>query len=272
MAGRAERHPHRVVGRRGAARWPLPGRWLLAVGLGLAVLGVALRAAPGFQPPLPRPRTAAIVDQVALFSPNPGFTQAAVGLLSADGYDVDVYTGAAVTVDVLRRLPEQGYQFILFRTHATADFRDPAPPGRPVFLYTGEAHQRTRYLAEQVGGALMAGRVLDAPSVPALFIVGPRFVRETMRGQFGGATVVLGGCDSLSSAELAQAFVERGAGTVIGWDGLVESGHNDRALLSLTRRLVAEGMPAAQAVARLRQDLGPDPVFRSYLTLYHPAG
>ena len=269
MPRRVERARRGAAGGDAEGAWGLPLRRLLAVGLGLALLGLALRAAPGFQPPpAPRPRTAALVDQVALVAPNPAFTDEAVGLLNAAGFDVDVYTGRRVTVDFLRGLPEQGYQFILFRTHSTADFRPPAPPGRPVFLYTGEPHSRYRYPAEQVQGALMAGRLLDEPGAPALFIVGPRFVRETMRGRFAGTTVVLGGCDSLTTPELAQAFVARGAGAVIGWDGLVETGHNDRALLSLTRSLVAEGATPEQAIARVGQALGPDPVFRSHLTLY----
>ncbi|RME46867.1 MAG: hypothetical protein D6791_07235 [Chloroflexi bacterium] len=208
-------------------------------------------------------RTAAIVDQVALSQPNPYFTEQALSYLAQAGFDVDVYEGEDITVEFYRTLPTRGYDLILFRTHSTNDFLDPAPPGKPVYLYTGERHNRNRYTYLQLTQQIMAGRVLYEEDAPALFIVGPKFVRQTMEGRFNDTLIIIGGCDSLSTSDLAQALIERGASAVVGWNGLVDSSHNDRALLHLLRLLTVEGLTLEAAIARTRLEIGPDPTFRS---------
>lgn len=213
-------------------------------------------------------RTAAIIDQVALSSPNPDFTRQAVALLSGGGFNVDVYSGGRITVDFLRTLPTLGYALIVFRTHSTSDFLDPAPPGKPVFLYTGEPHSRYRYTGEQMGQQIMAGRVLAAENSPKLFIVGPEFVRQSMQGHFEGTQILIGGCDSLSTTDLAQALVERGAGEIAGWSGLVEMDYNDRALTYLLGQMTTERLSLRAAVARTMQDVGADPTYNSKLAYY----
>ena len=215
-------------------------------------------------------QTAAIVDQVALTQPNPAFTQQALAYLIESGFDVDVYEGEDVTVEFFRTLPTRGYDLILFRTHSTNDFLDPAPPGKPVYLYTGQRHDRNRYTYLQLTQQIMAGRVLYEEDAPALFIVGPKFVRQTMEGRFDHTLMIIGGCDSLSTTDMAQALVERGASAVVGWNGLVDTTHNDEALLDLIRRLVVEGQTVQQAVTGASGDLGPDPAFGSEIGYFPP--
>lgn len=215
-------------------------------------------------------RTAAIVDQVALDFPNPGFTEQALSYLTATGYDVDVYEGEDITVEFYRTLPTRGYDLILFRTHSTNDFLNEELPGKPVYLYTGQRHDRYRYTYLQLTRQIMAGRVLYDEDAPALFILGPRFVRETMEGRFDGTLLIIGGCDSLSTTQLADAFLERGASAIVGWNGLVDLTHNDQALLHLLRLLTVEGLSLREAVARTRLEVGPDPTFGS-VPGYYPA-
>lgn len=240
---------------------------LLLLALGLRTLSPG-SANPS--PPSSAGRTAAIVDQVALDFPNPQFTEQALSYLTAAGYDVDVYEGEDITVEFYRTLPTRGYDLILFRTHSTNDFLGEELPDKPVYLYTGQRHDRYRYTYLQLTRQIMAGRVLYDENAPALFIIGPGFVRETMEGRFDDTVLIIGGCDSLSTTQLADAFLERGASAVVGWNGLVDLTHNDQALLHLLRLLTVEGLPLREAVARTRLEMGPDPTFGS-VPAYYPA-
>lgn len=240
-----------------------------ALALGLLLLRLPVRSEPPASPPNAR-RSAAIVDQVALTDPNPAFTEQALAYLIAGDFNADVYEGADVSVDFFRTLPQQGYDLILFRTHSTNDFVNEVMPGDPVYLYTGQPHDRFSYTYHQLTRQLMSGSVLYEPDTPPLFIVGPGFVRDSMAGHFDHTLLIIGGCDSLSTTLLADALVERGASAVIGWDGLVDTIHNDRALLRLLRGLAVDGLSVADAVARARSEVGPDPAFGSE-PQYYPA-
>lgn len=214
-------------------------------------------------------KMAAIVDQIALTEPNPEFTEQALVYLTTAGFNVDVYEGEDITVEFFRTLPTKGYDLILFRIHSTNDILDEKLPGDPVYLYTGERHDRYRYTYLQLTRQIMAGRVLYENDSQQLFIIGPRFVRESMEGRFDDTVLIIGGCDSLSTTGLADAFLERGA-AVIGWNGLVDLDHNDKALLNLLRLLTVEGLSLKQVVEGNRAEVGPDPTFGSLASYYPP--
>ncbi len=261
--------------RRRRENFPLGSRYRIAAGSAVLVLILSLLVyrvltpSPNAEPaPALAGRTAAIVDQVALTAPNPAFTEQALSHLTGAGYNVDVYEGADITVEFFRTLPQRGYNLVVFRTHSTNDFVDEVLPGDPVYLYTGEEHSRYTYTYLQLTRRIMAGRVLYEEDAPQLFIVGPEFVRQSMKGQFDDTLLVIGGCDSLSTTELADAFLERGASGIVGWNGLVDLNHNDRALLHLLRMLTVEGLPAPQAVTQTIEVIGPDPAFESVPNYY----
>ena len=62
--------------------------------------------------PTPRPKTAAIVDQLGLTYPNPAFVQAATDILIQADYTVTYIPGEQVTVELYRNLPAQVTSFI----------------------------------------------------------------------------------------------------------------------------------------------------------------
>lgn len=268
---RRRRYSSRSIGHRAWTRYLL---WAGVAGLTLLIFLLAFRRfslqPTNSSPPVSAGRTAAIVDQVALTVPNPQFTEQALAYLITAGFDVDVYEGEDITVEFFRTLPTRGYDLILFRTHSTNDFLDVTLPGDPVYLYTGERHDRNRYTYLQLTRQIMAGRVLYEEDAPALFIIGPKFVRQSMKGRFEDTLLIIGGCDSLSTTDLADAFLERGASAVVGWNGLVDLTHNDQALLYLLRMLAVEGLSVEQAVARTRVDIGPDPALGSLPNYYPP--
>jgi hypothetical protein len=273
------RHPPR---RARQPRQRVGGRWrkilfgagasalvLLLLFLAYRIIAPSLANPP---PPSPEPshRKAAIVDQTALSEPNPEFTEKAVAYLNEAGFEVDLFEGEEITVEFYRTLPTRGYQLIVFRTHSTNDFLEPAPPGEPVYLYTGERHDKVRYTYEQVTQQIMAGKVLYEEETPQLFIIGPGFVRHSMEGRFEDTLLLLGGCDSLSTPDLAEAFVEQGASAAIGWSGLVDLTYNDETILYLLHLLTVEQVPLGLAVTRTMLEVGPDPTYKSVLTYYPP--
>jgi hypothetical protein len=173
-----------------------------------------------------------------------------------------------VTVSFYRTLPDKGYDFILFQTHSTSqvmvadeDESDYAPGP---FLFTAELYAQQRYLTLQVSDQVRASELFFEGS-PLLFAVGPEFVRRSMRGLFPDTVIVIGGCQSLAAPDLAQAFLEKGASTVIGWDEMVNLSHNNEAVLRLLEALLVEGASAEEAVERTMADVGLDPRYESSL-------
>lgn len=211
----------------------------------------------------PVPRKAAIVDQTATSYPNPEFINKAITYLTDAGFDVEVYEGKDVTVELYRALPTRGYGLIILRTHSI-NFTE---PHGPVFLFTGEPYEKRRYVYEQLTDRIKASKPLCG-NRSVFFAIGPGFVRQSMRGRFDGTLIIIGGCRSLFSSDLAEAFVERGASAVIGWDEWVDVSHNDKAIGSLLHALTAERLTIDQAVEKTMSEIGPDPKYESVLTYF----
>jgi hypothetical protein len=220
----------------------------------------------------PKLRKAALVDQIALTNPNPEFTEQALAYLSEAGFSTDVYEGEDITVEFYRTLPEKGYQLILFRTHATNVLNERIPGG-PVFLFTSEVYDKNRYVKEQLANRIGRTKIFYDPSTgsgpsddsPLYFAIVAGFVRHEMEGHFDDTLIIIGGCQSLGTPDLAEAFIERGASAVIGWNDWVDLSHNDQALLTLLRRLTEE-LTLEQAVRKTMNEIGPDPAYDSTLT------
>ena len=155
------------------------------------------------------PKTAAIVDQLALTQPNPAFAEAATSTLEQAGYVVDYYPGEQVTVDFYRNLPTRGYDLIIFRVHSgLVEERDvetgQITPEDYVSLFTGEPFSETKYVEEVAAGPLGVADYGYEGS-PRLFGIGPEFIRSRTRGKFDQTTVILMGCDGLKSDRTARA-------------------------------------------------------------------
>ena len=257
--------------RRSRVRW----RKLVAVaGAGLAVALVAVAAffvlSPSDGGP-PGPPRAVIVDQLELTAPNPDFAKQATELLEAAGYEVDYVPGAEVTVDYYRELPSKGYEIVLLRAHAAGRELADDEYGDDVSLFTSERVSPT-YLKEQRDG-LLKGVGYTREQMERgelLFGIPSSFVRESMQGDFGGATVVLMGCDVLRAKNMAEAFVGRGAGAVVGWDATVSARHTDLATLSMLRYLLVDELPVQEAAAASMAEVGPDPFYDSVFLSYPP--
>ena len=259
----------------GEAARPRRARGFLVSGrLALLAATVALLAAGGFvafvllsrSDAAPQPPSAVIVDQLELTVPNLDFVSEATAELEAAGYRVDYVYGEAVTVDYFRGLAKGGYDVVLVRAHAG---RRVTGDGITADIFTSEPFSSTSHVDEQREKRLLAGVYTEELSLEdAVFTIPAEFVDAEMRGDFDGATVVLMGCDVLGGERLAEAFVERGAGAVVGWDDKVSAEHTDAATLSLLGHLLRERLPVAGAAAAAMADLGPDPYYDSKLVSY----
>ena len=100
------------------------------------------------------------------------------------------------------------------------------------------------------------------------FGIGPAFVAARMRGDFGGATVVMMGCNGLISDQMAEAFIRRGAGAFVSWNDLVSAAHTDAATLSLLGHMLVDELSPNDAAVATMADVGPDPYYDSGLLSY----
>lgn len=214
----------------GAGKGAKAAAALLCLGILAAALAVGYvhPGAPSTGPLHPGQKSAAIVDQLSMNAPNPSFREEATAMLEAAGYVVDYHPSEDVTVAFYRNLPARGHQILLLRSHAsaTAGGGGDAPP----ILFTAQLARRELTAGESLGGLRLA-QYEDSPET--YFGIGDRFVRDTMRGDFGGALVVNMGCEGAKTDSLAMAFLDRGAGTYIGWDQQVTAGQTDQAALAL---------------------------------------
>jgi len=205
-------------------------------------------------------RKAVIIDQLHQDFPNESFQENATKLLTKGGYEVDLFTTADITINFYKELPSLDYEFIVLRSHSLAIY-DKNPSS---WIFTGEKYDAGRYTQEQLYGILSPGVPFrqgqisqmtqsDAKS-ERLFMIGSKFVDEMMVGQFPGTQIILGGCDTMSQAYLAEAFVKRGASSVVGWNGLVELRDNDAVMLSLLDEIFNENLEMDDAVEKVMND------------------
>ncbi len=233
----------------------------LLAGAASAVLVLVTRDGPSGPP------AAAIIDQLSLSHPNPGFVESATAKLEAAGYQVDYVPGEQVTVDFFRDLPKRGYDYIFLRVH-TAQFdglwRD--VPHDEGVLFTVDPYVEEEHIAEQ--WELQLNPVFAYEGAPRFFGIAPNFVESAMAGNFRGATVVLMGCGGLKTERLAEAFRNKGADVVVGWNDLVSAEHTDAAAGRLLDHLLTDKMPAQEAAAKTNAELGADPTYHSFLLSY----
>lgn len=223
-----------------------------------------------FKPENPNPELkAAIIDELSLTSPNQTFVQAATDIIEQANYSVDYYSGEKVTVDLFRNLPTLGYGIIILRVHSGAVGLEGTQKIFSVDLSTSELYSSTKYVYEQLTGQL------DKDLVTGLgqyyFGIGSGFVTSSMKGKFQNTTVIMMGCQGLTSTDMAKAFIEKGAKAYISWSGSVSVSHTDQATITLLQHLILQKQSIKQAGENTTEELGLDPIYNSTLG-YYPIG
>ena len=130
-------------------------------------------------------------------------------------------------------------------------------------MYSRERHVEEQY-ARLLGIATYPPPNEDGKQY---FAVTPEFIAEA-RGDFDGAMVILMGCGGAGSEAMAQAFLGKGAGSVVSWDDLVTASHTDGATADLLGRVLTGGGDVDAAVAGTMAAVGADPSFGAKLHAY----
>ena len=195
---------------------------------------------------------AAIVDQLSVFSDS-DFTDQAKKIMEQAGFRVDVYGPDKVKVDLYASISRSNYEIIVFRVHAGVNDQIAS---RPVGLFTTEPYSQFKYQSEQLNDLVGSAQAFNRSE--AVFAVTPKFLREKSLGNYNDAVIILMGCFGLHSADLPQAFIDRGASVVVGWNELVDIKHTDKATLTLLRFTILQKMSVDEAVTKTMSDVGAD--------------
>ncbi len=219
-------------------------------------------------------RKAVIIDQLYRDIPNPRYQNQTMSYLLDAGYDVDLYTTEDITIDFYKELPLMDYEFILFRTHSLAIYgKNPSE-----WIFSGEKYSNKVHISETLSGQLSPGVPFIVTEDQTItysealserhFMIGPKFIDESMVGQFPGSVIILGGCETMPHELLAEALVKRGASSVIGWNELINSSKNDRVMTSLLEEILVNGLEIDQAIDLVTDDFKNDKKFSLKLKHY----
>jgi len=221
---------------------------------------------------------AAIIDQLHDSIPNKSFQQKAQQYLENAGYDVDVYTTEDITVDFYKKLPSMNYKFIYIRTHSF----EVAGDDDKTYLFTGEKYDINKYIQEQLSGQVSKGMPISVQEIMKLqesnelsidmlyFVVGTKFVDELMVGKFPQTVIVIGGCESTKTDDLARSLISRGASEVVGWDRSINSLENDRVMLALLEEVLINKTGFYDAIPSVMQEFGSGLQYSSMLKHFQP--
>ncbi len=227
------------------------------------LLSVGCRA-----PVTPVENSAAIVDQLEPYEPNPVLISDLTSTLAGSGLKVDYFHGDEVNVDFYRNLSSRGYKIIIFRTHAGLLGSEGKAIARTCF-FTNEPYSDRKYVTEQLTDQLAKART--DPGNPWVFAIGANFVNRSMQGQFNKTAILMMGCSTLYLSDLAEALVKKGASTCVGWDASIGADYMDKSMLDLVGKLYRDRQTVDGAVAQTLKDAGSDPDFGGTLK-YYPLG
>ena len=226
----------------------------------------------------PHAKRAVIVDQLSATAPDPAFVSTTKDDLQRAGYAVDYFSGDQINVEFYRQLPARGYDLIVLRAHSgltTITNKDTGAVTKTnsVSLFSNEPFDTALYQPERDAGRLGHSRYLqDGAEVRGVFGIEPDFVRYSMKGGFGGALVVLMGCNGLNAPTMAQAFLARGAKAVVGWDDFVSAEFTDKVTSDFLNSLLVGHVPINDAVSQTSAKFGRDPNFHGGLQLVTETG
>jgi len=246
----------------------LPWYGWLVIGLGIVVVVTLVRASPENKPfgsSDPGELKAAIVDQLYSLKPDEAFISEITGELEGYGFEIDLYQGDDVTVDLYRQLPSYGYELIIFRAHSGLL----ASKGEVTYrtcVFTNELYSQRKHVAEQLSHQLAMARITEHH--PWVFAIGAKLVAHSMKGKFDDTAMIMMGCSCLYIEDLARSFIKKGASTYIGWDASVGLDYVDNATMNLIGNLCTKGMTLHQAVAKTIAQNGADPNYGAVLKYY----
>ncbi|MDY7019077.1 MAG: hypothetical protein SU899_03265 [Chloroflexota bacterium] len=264
MAKHGTNKPPRVRSPKKGLPWFL---WL-AIVLGIVAIVAIVRTFPTTEPAGSNSSErlkAAIVDQLYSLQPNETYIGRMTQQLRDYGFEVDIYQGDVVTVDLYRELPGHGYKLIIFRTHAGL-LDSKGQTIKRTCLFTNELYNETKHVTEQLTDQLAKARIDENHSW--VFGIGDKFIARSMEGEFDNTVIIMMGCSCLHLEDLAQAFIDKGASAYLGWNATVDLNYVDEATPYLVEQLCGEKAAIRNAVRSTMVEIGPDPKYGAVLKYY----
>lgn len=203
-----------------------------------------------------KPR-AVIIDGLALRKPNPQFIEDAKNVLSKAGFNVDVYEGRNVTINLLMNIG--GYELVVLRVHSAIDLTSGL-----LYLFSTERYDPTGYLYEQISGAVREAYTFNE-SEGSYFALRADLLGCSSREGLNGSTIIMMGCNGTDSLLTIIKLFERDVKNIIAWDGYVDLSYSDKITLSLLKAVYEDRMDFSKAVEKVMDDYGVDPLWKSRL-------
>jgi len=206
---------------------------------------------------------AAIIDGLSEDLPNPKLITEMKKYLESAGYEVVVFNGSSVNLELFKKLPKMSFSLIIMRLHG----------GRirqPIGLYIGsgifvEPFNEEKYTYEYYSGYLLKGVAYIGGK--EYFVITPHYVLDKLEGRFPGTKIIVLSCYSMWDEIMAKAFVKRGASIFVGIDKKVDSSYLDKVGLELVKE-ISQGHDVKEAVSNIMERIGPDPISGARLLYY----
>lgn len=210
---------------------------------------------------------AAIVDQLYTDYPSENFTIEVKKTLEHYGFQVDVYQGNEVTVELYQKLPSYDYKLIILRTHS--GMMHTSQGDITGVLFTNEPYTTVKYPLEQLfGDKLMM--VQTSNNSACFFGIRPNFIIYSTKDNFRNTVVIVAGCAGLQDNILASAFTQKGASAFLAWNAGVNADYVDKATISLVENLLSGRRTLEKAVDATMATNGPDPTDHAVLSYFPP--
>ena len=202
-------------------------------------------------------RRALIADGLSSDFPNPNLIEELKQILKKAGYEVDVAVGEDVNLTLFSHLTK--YSIIIMRVHGgIGKIETPLYQKKFNAIFTGVLWN------EEYEGLLEEGLVARGHPfyINKTYVAVKReFFRKRLEGRFPqGSVMIVAGCYSLYTDDIAKTLLGKGLEIFIGWKGTVSPHHMDEVLISLVRKALIEGKDWVDAVKGVNEEIGPDPV------------
>jgi hypothetical protein len=209
---------------------------------------------------------AAIVDQLNIEQDfaNATFVNSATSILTSAGYNVETFAGQEVDVRFYESLSSRSFGVIILRAHSAVR----QGSEKYVDFFTSERYVEGKYaeLGDQISKASFFNRTEE------YFAIGPTFVRQSMKGSFAGATIILMGCSGLNYTTMVEELHRKGARVAIGWTNLVMPSETDHYIILLLQYLLNQSTQdtVKEAVDKINSQLWARPTRYGSLLTYFP--
>ena len=170
------------------------------------------------------------------------------------------------------------YKFIYLRTHSV----EAVESKNLTFLFTDEKYDVNKYIYEQLSGQIQRGiPIYDQLLVDAMikdeaipdeiyFMIGSKFMDELAIGKFPQSVIIIGGCESTRTHDLAESLILRGASVVVGWNSSITAQENDKVMLALLEETLINKIGIREGIISVMEEFGENLKYSSKLHYIHP--